>query len=322
MRKTYIIAVLIFIGIVIAGSVFTITKQFGGTEYVKEKKYVCSNGEIVTDPELCPSKTEIPIPIISTTTTIIPSHDSTASRYSSSSSSVTVRKNYFTLTVSPESPVTGQVVRLTVKDKQTSDEVKDADVDIHFDGRKVFYGRTNNEGIFEFTPKEAGSYEIIVDKTRYREEKKTVTVSEGATTLTNKVKIEKFFPKDGEIICGFRIEQSQRGMLQSEDQNVFIDYMVFSDSRDAQFLLEGISKDESKLEVKDILLNDWSGKKYREIDTYSDMTWIGIVVTNGEYAISSSVNMDEIPNAEGKGECIIKTIVERYNDLQSKSATK
>lgn len=104
------------------------------------------------------------------------------------SSSITtttyVRRRFFSLSYTPETPSAGQCIKLLVKDKTTDDPVKEADVDIYLNGIKLFYGLTGADGTFEFCPTKPGSYEVEVDKTRYKQETIRISVIGVAVTTT------------------------------------------------------------------------------------------------------------------------------------------
>jgi len=95
-----------------------------------------------------------------------------------------IRRRYFSLSYAPETPLTGDCIILTVTDRSTSDELKDVDVDVNFDGKKTFYGITDANGKFTFCPTKAGSYEVVLDKTRYQTYEKTVPVGQAVVTTT------------------------------------------------------------------------------------------------------------------------------------------
>jgi len=92
-------------------------------------------------------------------------------------------RRYFDINVSGNNTV-NEVVTITVLDRTRQDPVDDAEVDVFLNGKKVAYGLTDDNGVFEFTPTEEGDYLITVDKHNYRHDELSITVSGGAVTTT------------------------------------------------------------------------------------------------------------------------------------------
>ena len=92
-------------------------------------------------------------------------------------------RRYFDINVSGNNTV-NEVVTITVLDRTRQDPVDDAEVDVFLNGKKVAYGLTDDNGVFEFTPTEEGDYLITVDKHNYRHEEFSITVSGGEVTTT------------------------------------------------------------------------------------------------------------------------------------------
>ncbi len=76
--------------------------------------------------------------------------------------------------------------------------MKDADVDVYIGRRKVAYGRTDREGIFEFTPEEVGDYYIKVSKSKYYDEERTIYIPECIALCYNGVKDQN----EKDVDCG------------------------------------------------------------------------------------------------------------------------
>jgi hypothetical protein len=75
----------------------------------------------------------------------------------------------------------GAPVVVKAIDERTNKPLDKADVDVYLGEKlaknKVFYGDTDDKGVYQFTPKEAGDYIITVSKTGgYREAELKVTV--------------------------------------------------------------------------------------------------------------------------------------------------
>ncbi len=105
--------------------------------------------------------------------------------YSTATTTTLVRRRYFEMSYTPEQPKTGSCVTLKITDRSTGDGVKEADVDIYLDGVKLFYGITDSDGVFgSFCPTKTGTYEVKLDKTRYKEYTDTITVGAGTATTT------------------------------------------------------------------------------------------------------------------------------------------
>jgi len=92
-------------------------------------------------------------------------------------------RRYFDISVSGNNTV-NEVVTITVLDRTRRDPIDDAEVDVFLNGKKVAYGLTDDNGVFEFTPTEEGDYLITVDKHNYRHDELSITVSGGAATTT------------------------------------------------------------------------------------------------------------------------------------------
>jgi len=92
-------------------------------------------------------------------------------------------RRYFDISVSGNNTV-NEVVTITVLDRTRQDPIDDAEVDVFLNGKKVAYGLTDDNGVFEFTPTEEGDYLITVDKHNYRHDELSITVSGGAVTTT------------------------------------------------------------------------------------------------------------------------------------------
>ncbi len=75
----------------------------------------------------------------------------------------------------------GDVMTITVVDRNTEDPLKDVDIDVYLGEikplNKVISELTDNNGIVKFTPTESGTYLITADRTRYREEETEVVVA-------------------------------------------------------------------------------------------------------------------------------------------------
>ena len=92
-------------------------------------------------------------------------------------------RRYFDINVSGNNTV-NEVVTITVLDRTRQDPIDDAEVDVFLNGKKVAYGLTDDNGVFEFTPTEGGDYLITIDKHNYRREEFSITVSGGEVTTT------------------------------------------------------------------------------------------------------------------------------------------
>jgi thiol-disulfide isomerase/thioredoxin len=76
----------------------------------------------------------------------------------------------------PEEPQAGELITITVLDRTREDPLEDVEVDVFLGTRKIEYGLTDDDGIFEFTPPEAGTYSVELSKSSYRPEELSITV--------------------------------------------------------------------------------------------------------------------------------------------------
>ena len=89
----------------------------------------------------------------------------------------------------PTAAYANSEVKIRVVDDDTKDPVKKAQVDVFlgtdkYNGKKVAYNATDDNGTFTFVPAEAGKYVLYVDKSGYDEYKTSLTVAAGAPTTT------------------------------------------------------------------------------------------------------------------------------------------
>jgi len=74
-------------------------------------------------------------------------------------------------------PCAGEPVQIYVKRKNKDIPIKGADVDVYFEGKKIFYNiKTDREGKCQFTPEKPGEYTIEVEKGGYHKEEITITL--------------------------------------------------------------------------------------------------------------------------------------------------
>jgi len=93
------------------------------------------------------------------------------------------KRKYMVVTVTGGEEA-GDVITITVTDKNTEDPLEDVDIDIYLDGKKLFSDLTDDDGVVEFTPTEPGTYTITADRTRYRDEEFEIVVGgEPVTTV-------------------------------------------------------------------------------------------------------------------------------------------
>jgi len=93
------------------------------------------------------------------------------------------RRRYMVMTITGGEEA-GDVITITVIDRNTEDPLDEVDIDIYLDGDKVFSELTDDDGIVEFTPTEPGTYLITADRTRYRDEEFEIVVGgEPVTTV-------------------------------------------------------------------------------------------------------------------------------------------
>ncbi len=93
-------------------------------------------------------------------------------------------RRYMTATYVPEEPKPGESITLYVADRTRKDSLDDVEVDVFLNNKKVDYGLTDNDGLFEFTPEKEGTYLVTLDKHNYRHDEFSITVSGEAVTTT------------------------------------------------------------------------------------------------------------------------------------------
>ena len=93
------------------------------------------------------------------------------------------RRRYMVVTITGGEEA-GDVITISVIDRNTEDPLDDVDIDVYLDGTKIFSELTDDDGIVEFTPTEPGTYLITADRTRYRDEEQEIIVGgEPVTTV-------------------------------------------------------------------------------------------------------------------------------------------
>jgi len=101
----------------------------------------------------------------------------------SEESGTTRRRRYMIMTLTGGEEA-GDVVTITITDKNTEDPLDEVDIDVYLNGKKLFSELTDDDGIVEFTPTELGTYLITADITRYRDEEMEIVVGgEPVTTV-------------------------------------------------------------------------------------------------------------------------------------------
>ena len=134
-----------------------------------EEIFTVSSGAAPTTTLAPPTTVAPPATSTSTTTTTTERHRT---------------REYFSVTLPTGDIHAGDEVVITVANKDTKNPVEKVDVDVYLGDKKVAYGMTDDNGVFKFTPAEAGEYRIVLDKSRYHTVEEIFTVSSGAAPTT------------------------------------------------------------------------------------------------------------------------------------------
>ena len=278
---TYGIIVLSLIGIIILSACI-------GENPTVKTEYVCPDGSIVSDANECPT----------TTTTV-------------------VTTTSITTTTTSSTTTTTQIID-SDGDGWTDEQEKSAGTDPY---------KKDSDGDSYWDPQDPNPLDSSIPM-----KETTSPTSTTQPTQKSKVKIIDFFPKKGETTCGLKLTGEKESSGSHDELGITYypeNFQLWSNDvhlvgerhtnpTDAKKVMNWLKNQaittEERVNVKDVSFGDWSGFSYTKYQDYPKKTntWKWIMVRYDEYVIESGIHAETVSYAEEKCECVIKTLIERY----------